>query len=132
MWHICNCRILVGSELDVTTFIDLQSCKTYEISYINGKLKSALTSGGESSPSRNSSSLMIHLQNKTGFNGAETNCRIARNLGILLMNSNCFVIFRYVFIRILQDHWILPGKWKWRCCGHKYLLVLISVMLSWT
>ena len=23
----------------------------------------------------------------TGFNGAETNCRIARNLGILLINS---------------------------------------------
>ena len=29
----------------------------------------------------------------TGFNGAETNCRIAHNLGILLMNSNCFAIF---------------------------------------
>ena len=28
-----------------------------------------------------------------GFNGAETNCRIAHNLGILLMNSNCFAIF---------------------------------------
>ena len=28
----------------------------------------------------------------TGFNGAETNCRIAHNLGILLMNSNCFAI----------------------------------------
>ena len=24
---------------------------------------------------------------------AETNCRIAHNLGILLMNSNCFAIF---------------------------------------
>ena len=29
----------------------------------------------------------------TGFNGAETNCRTAHNLGILLMNSNCFAIF---------------------------------------
>ena len=29
----------------------------------------------------------------TGFNGAETNCRTALNLGILLMNSNCFAIF---------------------------------------
>ena len=29
----------------------------------------------------------------TGFDGAETNCRIAHNLGILLMNSNCFAIF---------------------------------------
>ena len=26
-------------------------------------------------------------------NGAETNCRIVHNLGILLMNSNCFAIF---------------------------------------
>ena len=29
----------------------------------------------------------------TGFNGAETNRRIAHTLGILLMNSNCFAIF---------------------------------------
>ena len=29
----------------------------------------------------------------TGFNGAETNCRIAHNLGILLINSNCFAIY---------------------------------------
>ena len=29
----------------------------------------------------------------TGFNGAETNCRIAYNLGILLMNSNCFGVY---------------------------------------
>ena len=36
---------------------------------------------------------------QTGFNGSETNCRIAHNLGILLMNSNCFVIF--FFSRIL-------------------------------
>ena len=27
-----------------------------------------------------------------GFNGAETNCTIAHNLGILQMNSNCFAI----------------------------------------
>ena len=27
------------------------------------------------------------------FNGAETNCRIAHNLGILLMNNNGFSIF---------------------------------------
>ena len=27
------------------------------------------------------------------FNGAENNCTIARNLGILQMNSNCFVIY---------------------------------------
>ena len=33
----------------------------------------------------------------TGFNGAETNCRIAHNLGILLMNSNCFAIFSAAF-----------------------------------
>ena len=26
-------------------------------------------------------------------NGAETNCRIARTLGILQMNSNCFAIY---------------------------------------
>ena len=29
----------------------------------------------------------------TGFNGAEINCRIALNLGTLLMNSNRFAIF---------------------------------------
>ena len=29
----------------------------------------------------------------TGFNGAETSCRIALNFGILLMNSNCFAFF---------------------------------------
>ena len=29
----------------------------------------------------------------TEFNGAETNCRTGRNLGILPMNSNCFAIF---------------------------------------
>ena len=29
----------------------------------------------------------------TGFDGAETNCTNAHNLGILLMNSNCFAIF---------------------------------------
>mgnify|MGYP001798299747 FL=1 len=29
----------------------------------------------------------------TGFKGAETNCRTAYNLGILLMNSNRFAIF---------------------------------------
>ena len=28
----------------------------------------------------------------TEFNGAQTNCRIAHNLGILPMNSNCFAI----------------------------------------
>ena len=33
------------------------------------------------------------LQVKWDCNGAETNCRIAHNLGILLMNSNCFAIF---------------------------------------
>ena len=27
------------------------------------------------------------------FNAAETNCRIAHNLGILLMNSNYYAIF---------------------------------------
>ena len=36
----------------------------------------------------------------TGFNGAETNCRIAHNLGIVLMNSNCFAIF-FFFSSIL-------------------------------
>ena len=30
---------------------------------------------------------------RTSFNGAETNFRIASNLGILLMNSNCFAIY---------------------------------------
>ena len=34
---------------------------------------------------------------KSFFSGAETNCRIAHNLGILLMNSNCFVIFSAAF-----------------------------------
>ena len=34
----------------------------------------------------------------TGFNGTKTNCRIAHNLGILLMNSNCFAV---IFSRIL-------------------------------
>ena len=29
----------------------------------------------------------------TGFNGAETNCRIADSLGILLMSSNCFAVY---------------------------------------
>ena len=29
----------------------------------------------------------------TGFNGAETSFRNAHNLGILMMNSNCFAIF---------------------------------------
>ena len=29
----------------------------------------------------------------TGFNEAEPNSRIAHNVGILLMNSNCFAIF---------------------------------------
>ena len=29
----------------------------------------------------------------TGFDGAETNCKIADNIGILLKNSNCFAIF---------------------------------------
>ena len=33
----------------------------------------------------------------TGFNGAETNYRIVHNLGILLMNSNCFAIFSAAF-----------------------------------
>ena len=39
-----------------------------------------------------------------GFNGVETNCRIAHNSGILLMNSNCFAIFfssvLVMFVRI--------------------------------
>ena len=34
-----------------------------------------------------------NLETASGFNGTETNCRIAHNLGILLMNSNCFAIF---------------------------------------
>ena len=29
----------------------------------------------------------------TGFNGTENNGRIARNLGILMMNSSCFAIY---------------------------------------
>ena len=33
----------------------------------------------------------------TRFIGAETNYRIAHNLGILLMNSNCFAIFSAAF-----------------------------------
>ena len=49
--------------------------------------------------------LVDDLMEGTEFNGAETNCTIASNLGILLMNSNCFAIyfkqhfslFRYLF-----------------------------------
>ena len=37
-----------------------------------------------------------------GFNGAETNCRIAHNLGILLMNSNCFAIFSAAFYIVIH------------------------------
>ena len=37
----------------------------------------------------------------TGFSGAETNFRIAHNLGILLMNSNCFAFFCFFFCSIL-------------------------------
>ena len=33
-----------------------------------------------------------------GFNGAETNCRIAHNLGILLMNSNCIIFINLFFL----------------------------------
>ena len=47
-------------------------------------------------------SVYIHLYNENNhmmwINGAESNGRIAHNLGILLMNSNCFAIF---FSRIL-------------------------------
>ena len=40
----------------------------------------------------------------TGFNGAETNCRIAYNLGILLMNSNCFaIIFSSSLVIVCSD-----------------------------
>ena len=35
----------------------------------------------------------VELKKNLGFNGAETNYRIACKLGILLMNSNCFAIF---------------------------------------
>ena len=39
----------------------------------------------------------------TGFNGAETSCRIAHNLGILLMNSNCFAFFfRNILVMSVQ------------------------------
>ena len=43
-----------------------------------------------------------------GFNGAETNCRISHNLGILLMKNNCFAIFfssiliQYLFRNLLS------------------------------
>ena len=30
---------------------------------------------------------------RRNLNGAETSCRVAHNLGILLMNSDCFAIF---------------------------------------
>ena len=34
----------------------------------------------------------------TGFNGAETNCRIEHSLGILLMNSNRFVTYFNIIV----------------------------------
>ena len=34
----------------------------------------------------------VDLKRNSTLYGAETNCRIAHNLGILLMNSNCFAI----------------------------------------
>ena len=37
--------------------------------------------------------LFFHFFRLFADNGAETNCRIAHNLAILLMNSNCFAIF---------------------------------------
>ena len=37
--------------------------------------------------------MAVHEDFYTEFNGVETNYRIAHNLGILLMNSNCFAIF---------------------------------------
>ena len=40
----------------------------------------------------------------TGFNGAETNCRIAHSLGILLMNSNCFVIYFRRHVQFMSVH----------------------------
>ena len=39
----------------------------------------------------------------TGFNGAESNCRIAHNLGILLMNSNCFAILFSSILVVCSD-----------------------------
>ena len=52
----------------------------------------------------------------TGFNAAETNCRIACNLGILLMNSNCFAIISsyvcsdiyFIKCQIPEVRWPLP------------------------
>ena len=50
----------------------------------------------------------------TGFNGAETNCRIVHNLGILLMNSNCFAIIfssiQVMSVQISVVNWILFKK----------------------
>ena len=39
----------------------------------------------------------------TGFNGAETSCRVAHNLGILLMNSNYFAFFQQHFIYVFSE-----------------------------
>ena len=43
-----------------------------------------------------STSIVLQLV-QTGFNVAEISCRIARNLGVLLMNSNCFAIISSAF-----------------------------------
>ena len=53
----------------------------------------------------------------TGFNGAETNSRIAHNLSILLMNSNCFaIVFSSILVTSVQiyisvsDQFSLPEE----------------------
>mgnify|MGYP001793808821 CR=1 FL=1 len=52
-----------------------------------------LLNQGTNLPQTNPSDLLLYLSLPCLLDGAETNCRIAQNLGILLMNSNCFAIF---------------------------------------
>ena len=69
----------------------------------------------------------------TGFNGAETNCRIAHNLGVLLTNSNCFAIFfssilviclfRYLFVAVDSCFFSLSLK-SISCCESLNTIVI--------
>ena len=60
----------------------------------------------------------------TGFNGAETNCGIAHNLGILLMNSNCGS-----WNLRLNDGWIYypQGYGSWKHAWHNKLFTLLRL-----
>ena len=54
----------------------------------------------------------------TGFNGAETSCRMAHSLGILLMNNNCFAIFFTIILVMSVQIFI----WKTRRSNHLQML----------